>query len=88
MITQEQLSLIAKTIQANTLDESMMTTLRSQNPGVHFTYCMEDDIPNLQPVLESSGFNLYLIDGREHCLKLTSDYQDATGVVVAEVIDA
>jgi hypothetical protein len=37
-------------------------------------------------VIETDKFNLYLIDGREHCLKMTNDYEVATGIVVAEVI--
>ena len=53
---------------------------------IHFTYCMDDDLPNNTPVIEHEGFNLYLIDGREHCLCLTNDYDVATGIVVAEII--
>ena len=29
-----------------------------------------------------AGINLYLVDGR-HCLRLTEDFQAATGVVLA-----
>ena len=38
-------------------------------------------------VLESKAFNVYLIDGREHCLCLTNDFDVATGIVLAEVIE-
>jgi hypothetical protein len=48
---------------------------------------MEDDIPEHEPLLKYSGFNLYLVDGREHCLCLTRNYEHATGVVIAEVIE-
>jgi hypothetical protein len=47
---------------------------------------MDDDLPNNTPVSEHEGFNLYLIDGREHCLCLINDYEAATGIVVAEII--
>lgn len=47
---------------------------------------MDDDLPNNVPVIENAAFNLYLIDGREHCLCLTNDYDVATGIVVAEII--
>jgi len=47
---------------------------------------MDDDLPNNVPVIERKDFNLYLIDGREHCLCLTNDYEAATGIVVAEII--
>ena len=78
---------IASVIRAQALDEAMVSNLRSDYPGIHFTYCMEDDIPNHEPMLESQGFNLYLVDGREHCLCLTRNYEYATGIVIAEVIE-
>ena len=47
---------------------------------------MDDDIYTGKPVVEQDDFNIYLVDGREHCLCLTNDYDIATGVVLAEVI--
>lgn len=87
MISPEQLQDIAFAINAQPLNESAVAMLRSQYPGTHFTYCLEDDIPNHEPVLECSGFNLYLVDGREHCLCLTQNYEHASGIVIAEVIE-
>ncbi|MDD2758660.1 MAG: DUF6129 family protein [Methylomonas sp.] len=87
MISSEQLQRVAAAIRSGTLSESLVATLRSENPGIHFTYCMDDDLPNHEPVLEDAGFNLYLVDGREHCLRLTSNYEHATGIVIAEVLD-
>ncbi|MDO9107245.1 MAG: DUF6129 family protein [Methylovulum sp.] len=86
MISTEQTQDIAATCNKLGVDESVIATLRQQYPGIHFTYCMDDDIPNHEPVITHPGFNLYLIDGREHCLCLTQDYSLATGVVVAEII--
>jgi len=87
MITPEQLQVIATRIAEQPLDETVIGALRSEYPGIHFTYCMEDDIPNHEPLLECSGFNLYLVDGREHCLCLTRNYEHASGIVIAEVLD-
>lgn len=87
MISPEQLQRIASVIRAQALDESVVSNLRSEYPDIHFTYCMEDDIPNHEPLLENKGFNIYLVDGREHCLCLTRNYEYATGIVIAEVID-
>lgn len=86
MITAEQLSSIAAKIEFLGVDESTVSVLRQQHPSVHFTYCMDDDLPNNTPALAHNGFNLYLIDGREHCLCLTNDSDVATGIVVAEII--
>ncbi|MDP2902856.1 MAG: DUF6129 family protein [Methylovulum sp.] len=86
MITSNQLHAIAQTIQTLGVGDDTVSTLRQDYPSVHFTYCMDDDLPNNTPVLEQEKFNLYLIDGREHCLCLTTDHQTATGIVVAEII--
>jgi len=87
MISSEQLQRIASSIRADQLSESLVMSLRSDYPGIHFTYCMDDDIPNNEPMLEGEGFNLYLVDGREHCLCLTRSYEHATGIVIAEVLE-
>lgn len=87
MISAEQLQRIASAIRSQTLNETVVTALRGEYPGIHFTYCMDDDLPNVEPVLEGESFNLYLVDGREHCLCLTNSYEHATGIVIAEVIE-
>ncbi len=87
MISSEQLQRIADEIKSEVLSESVIAKLRGEYPDIHFTYCMDDDLPNNEPMLESAGFNLYLVDGREHCLCLTNNYEHATGIVVAEVIE-
>lgn len=87
MISPELLQSIASVIKAQSLNESAVSSLRSQYPGTHFTYCMDDDIPNHEPMYKGDGFNLYLVDGREHCLRLTDNYEHASGIVIAEVIE-
>ncbi len=87
MITTEQLQTIANRLEGQPLNDAIVTFLRVQFPDIHFTYCMDDDVSGVSPKLENSRFNLYLIDGREHCLCLTKNHEDASGVLVAEVID-
>jgi hypothetical protein len=86
MITNEQINAITAKLETLGLSDDTVSTLRQQYQPIHFTYCMDDDLPNNTPVIERQGFNLYLIDGREHCLCLTNDYDNATGIVVAEII--
>ncbi len=86
MITTEQVQEIADKIEKLGVDDSTVSTLRQDYQPIHFTYCMDDDLPNNNPVLAQEKFNLYLIDGRDHCLCLTTDYEVATGIVVAEII--
>lgn len=88
MISTETVNEVAAKInESSIVDEEVVNTLRKQYKDIHFTYCMDDDIPNNDPVLEEKTFNLYLIDGREHCLCLTSNHEVATGIVVAEIIE-
>ncbi|MGR9086093.1 MAG: DUF6129 family protein [Gammaproteobacteria bacterium] len=87
MITRELLQSIALTVSSQSLNETVVALLRGQYPAIHFTYCMDDDIPAQEPVLACGGFNLYLVDGREHCLCLTRSHEHASGVVIAEVLD-
>jgi len=82
--TEEIASLIEQQLP---LDEIVVSKLRDAYPGMHFTYCLDDDITNGKPVLEREAFNVYLIDGREHCLCLTNDHDTATGLVIAEKIE-
>ncbi|TAK59864.1 DUF6129 family protein [Methylobacter sp.] len=86
MISTEQISSVMAKIEAMGLSDDTVSELRQQFQPIHFTYCMDDDLPNNTPVIEHKDFNIYLIDGREHCLCLTSDYDVATGIVVAEII--
>lgn len=88
MISEEQTEQLAALIEQQLpLDEAVVSGLRKAFPDYHFTYCLDDDIVTGKPVVEREAFNLYLIDGREHCLCLTNDHDAATGVVVAEVVE-
>jgi hypothetical protein len=85
MISQEQLQAVATRIASAYLNDELIGQLRSEFAPLHFTYCSDDDVCGFTPVIEQTGFNLYLIDGREHCLTLTHDCETATGLVVAEI---
>ena len=86
MISAEQVHAIASKIESAGINEATVSELRQEYHPVHFTYCMDDDLPNNKPVFEHTDFNLYLIDGREHCLCLTNNFDHATGIVIAEII--
>ena len=88
MLESERVATICDQVkQHDYMDESVVTSLRAAYPDIHFTYCLDDDITSGKPVIENDKFNVYLIDGREHCLCLTNDYEVATGVVIAELIE-
>jgi hypothetical protein len=64
--------------------DDLARRLRAAFPGVHLTVCGEDDVPpRLPAAAENERCFLYYVDASEHCLKLTTDAEAATGVVVA-----
>jgi len=88
MITNTRTEEIANLVEQQLpLDDLVIGKLRNAYPDMHFTYCLDDDITNGKPVLERKAFNVYLIDGREHCLCLTNNHDTATGLVIAEKIE-
>lgn len=88
MITPRQLTDIARLATASGVNPATLTQLRRIYPGVYFTSCLDDDINTVEPVASGADFNVYLVDGRQTCLRLTADTQNATGVVLATVLDS
>lgn len=88
MISGTRLAMIAESIERqHQINGSVLTQLRNDYPDLHFTYCSNEDIIDVQPVEKRKAFNLYLVDGRAHCFCLTTDKEVATGVVLAEVFE-
>ena len=85
MIAPERLDQLALIVQKAGLNEQTLSVLRETFRDMHLTYCMDEDIGVGEAVRRESGFNLYLVDGRGHCMQLTTDLESATGVVLAEV---
>jgi hypothetical protein len=62
--------------------------LRRQFPGVRITVCSDDDIPaRLGAVRETAAARFYYFDAGEHCVKLSSDAESASGIVVGLIAD-
>ncbi len=56
--------------------------------GYAVTLCSEDELPaRSSPVASCERYRLFLVDGSQHCARLTRDYDQAMGVVVAEASD-
>lgn len=87
MIPRAIIETVAAEVARLGLSDQTLSRLRARHPEIHFTYCMDDDVGAETPFAEQPGFNLYLVDGREHCLKFTDELVAATGLVLAEVID-
>lgn len=87
MIVAETLEKIANAAAASgELNDDALASLKQRWPALRFTLCNDDDMPaRLPPALRREGFNLYLVNGSEHCLSLTDDPLQAIGVVLALV---
>lgn len=86
-LSQETIEAIASELENCGLSEQTLAALRASHPKIHFTYCLDDDVGAVQPYSTRTGFNIYLVDGREHCLKFTGELAHATGLVLAEIIE-
>jgi len=84
-IDQARLEQVARIVERAGLDEQTLGALREAFTDMHLTYCMDEDIGTGEPVLRAEGFNMYLVDGRGHCMRFTNDLQTATGIVLAEL---
>ncbi len=86
MITAEQLEAVTQQVERLGASEETLAQLRRDFSGIHFTYCQDEDIGVAHPVVTRTGFNLYLIDSRNHCLAFTREAEYATGIVMAECL--
>jgi hypothetical protein len=57
--------------------------LRRRLPGLTVTQCDASDVGVEAPFRVYSAYDLHLIDGRDHCWRLTADPACATGVMIA-----
>jgi hypothetical protein len=87
MIRPERLDQVTGIVEQAGLNDQTLGALREAFQDMHLTHCMDDDIGVGRPVRRADGFNLYLVDGRGHCVQLTTDMDAATGIVLAEVDD-
>ncbi|HEX8989842.1 MAG TPA: DUF6129 family protein [Rhodocyclaceae bacterium] len=84
MIDRSLLDRVAQGVHPALAFDDLAQRLRAAFPDVHITVCSEDDVPpRLPPAAENERCALYYVDASEHCLKLTSDAEAASGIVVA-----
>jgi hypothetical protein len=87
MIVAETLEQIANAAASRgELNADTLDFLKKDWPDLRFTVCNDDDMPaRMPPALRRESFNLYLVNGSEHCLSLTDSPLHAIGVVLAQV---
>ena len=84
MIDPALIEALASGVEGQGLDEAAIAALRAAHPGLHFTLCSDEDVPaRLAPAAERAGFRVYLVDAGEHCVKFTTEAEQASGLVFA-----
>ncbi|WP_153108751.1 DUF6129 family protein [Propionivibrio limicola] len=69
---------------ARDYSDQLASHLRRTFPDVHFSICSDDDIPSrIQHVAANDFCRLYYVNSGGHCLNLTNDSEQASGIVVA-----
>jgi hypothetical protein len=61
---------------------ALVADLRRRFPGMTVTQCDPSDVDLEAPFRVAAGVSLYLVDGMDHCWRLTTDAARATGLVV------
>lgn len=87
MIRPERLDQVTRIVERAGLNDQTLSAIREAFTDMHLTFCEEEDIGVGRPVRHADGFNIYLVDGRGHCMRFTTDMASATGMVLAEVDD-
>ena len=83
-LSADQLAEIETLLTAPNADAGAFADLRRRLPGISLTRCDASDM-GVEPVFRQHGrFSLYLVDGADHCWRLTGDAARATGIVVVE----
>lgn len=83
MISSDDLVRIDGLLATPAAGSNPLTDFRGTFPGLSLTRCDAFDMRDEQVFREYPAFNLYLVDGRDHCWHITQDMNAATGIVVA-----
>jgi hypothetical protein len=63
-------------------DSPTLARLRGLAEGLTATRCDASDLADELPFRSYPRCSLYLLDGRDHCMKITDDPDAATGLVL------
>jgi hypothetical protein len=83
MISPDDLAHIDSLLAAPPAGGNPLADFRSRFPGLSLTRCDASDMGSEAPYREFPSCNLYLVDGSDHCWRITGDPTAATGIVVA-----
>ena len=81
-LTTENLTEISELLTADT-DGTAFMALRQKFPDLAWTRCDASDVFE-EPYQSHGDYDLHLIDARDHCVQITGDPEQATGILLAK----
>ncbi|MGO9037130.1 MAG: hypothetical protein ACLPX1_02970 [Steroidobacteraceae bacterium] len=81
--TASEIDRIEALLSGGDTEPDVLTVFRKSFPGRSLTRCQASDISEELPFRRLPKADLYLVDGRNHCWRITTDPASATGVVLA-----
>jgi hypothetical protein len=85
-LTETDLSQIDSLLATAEKNTNPLRDFRQRFPALSLTRCDASDMGGEAPFRAYQKYNLYLVDGRDHCWHITVDPTIATGIVVAEIL--
>jgi hypothetical protein len=82
-VSEQNLLAIGEVLASAGADAATIAELRRRFPGVSLSRCDAHDVADETPFRTFARCNLYLLDARDHCVRITSDPTVATGLVLA-----
>ncbi len=82
-LSEQSLAAIGELLASADADAATMAELRRRFPGMPLSRCDAHDVADETPFRSFARCNLYLLDARDHCVRITSDPNAATGLVLA-----
>ena len=82
-IAAEVLSEIQAALNADGSASERYGKVRALASGLSVTQCDASDVDTETPVMETSDYAVYLIDTSEHCVRITTQPEAATGLILA-----
>jgi hypothetical protein len=82
-IAPAQLTQLDTALTSAEADAQTLAAVRKLTPGLMVTRCDAIDMREETPFRVYERLSLYLVDGRDHCWKITQDPTSATGVAIA-----
>lgn len=82
-IGSDDLTAIDEVLSAPPGDAQVFGELRKRFPHLSWTRCDASDVIE-EPFRTYSHFDIHLLDGADHCVRITTDPAQATGIILAK----